>query len=326
MMKILVTGAAGFIGFHVCQDLLAKGHTVIGIDNLNPYYDPALKKARLAEIGDPSSFTFIEGDINDAALFKKLAADHADVTHVVHLAAQAGVRYSLEAPETYIQSNIVGLFNVLEFMRGLSNFQHFVFSSSSSVYGNSPKFPLSVEDRTDAPISLYAATKKSGEAMAHSYSHLFDIPTTILRFFTVYGPWGRPDMAPYIFTKCIHEGTKMPLYDNGQAVRSFTYIDDITDGVVSSLSVPPKPENAAPYRILNIGNDQTNPLKDLITAIEDNLGKKAILDPKPAQPGDVKKTAADIDETRALFGFDPKTSLEEGVAQFVAWYKKYHNI
>ena len=324
-MKIIITGAAGFIGFHVCQYFLKTGVTVIGIDNFDSHYSPELKKARINKIIEHDNFIFIKGNINNSSLFDELYSSYSDAEYVIHLAAQTGVRYSLENPDIYIQSNIVGLFNILEFIKKLPNLKNFIFSSSSSVYGNSIKFPFSVNDKTDSPISIYAATKKSGETIAYSYSDLFKIPTTILRFFTVYGPWGRPDMAPYIFTKCIYNGEKIPLYGNGEAIRSFTYIDDVISGIASSLSMNFDMQNNTPYRILNIGNNKANSLKQLIETIEKNLGKKALLNYMPAKIGDVNKTIADISQTQKAFEFIPKTSLDEGIKKLVKWYKNYHN-
>lgn len=329
-MKVLVTGAAGFIGFHLTLALLNRDDEVVGIDNLNNYYDPALKHLRLNEIAKHSrhsKFEFIKADISDRALMEELFADHSfDV--VVNLAAQAGVRYSLENPHTYIESNLVGFINILEGCRH-SKVKHLVYASSSSVYGMNVEQPFSESDRVDHPISLYAATKKSNELMAHTYSHLYNIPTTGLRFFTVYGPYGRPDMAYYKFTKAILNGAPINVYNNGDMKRDFTYIDDIVKGVVRVMGEIPflhedkytavKP----PYRIYNIGNSNPETLRDFITAIEEACGLKANENLLPMQPGDVPSTYADIDQMRHLCGFNPHTSIEEGINKFVKWYVDY---
>ena len=322
---ILVTGAAGFIGFSAAVRLLQAGHHVVGIDNLNDYYDVSLKEARLRELDNFEHFTFVKQDIADMAGLDKLAKEHGPFKKVIHLAAQAGVRYSLEKPHTYVQSNLVGHLNILELCRHTENFEHLVYASSSSVYGKNEKLPYAVEDRVDHPISLYAATKRGGELMSHTYSHLYGIPQTGLRFFTVYGPWGRPDMSPYIFTNAIIKGKKVPIFNNGDMMRDFTYIDDIIAGVIGVLKTPPEKDGEhAPYRLLNIGNNKAENLMDYVRVIEKAVGKKAEIDLLPMQPGDVKETYADIDETTRLTGYKPTTSIEEGIPKYVAWFKDYY--
>lgn len=320
---ILVTGAAGFIGFHLTKRLLLSGYRVAGVDSLNDYYDPALKRARLSELTAFERFSFTEGDLAENELVERLFAEtKPDV--VVHLAAQAGVRYSIENPRAYIESNIVGFFNVLEAVRH-NPVAHFLYASSSSVYGNRDKTPFSVEDRVDKPISLYAATKKSDELFAYTYAHLYGVPATGLRFFTVYGPFGRPDMAYYKFTKAILEGRSIDVYNNGDMLRDFTYIDDVTSCIESMLFSPPKPdETGAPCAVYNIGNNNPVKLIDFIRAIESALGKTATLNYLPMQAGDVEKTYADITSTQRDFGFSPKTQLSEGLQQFANWYLAYY--
>ena len=326
-MKILVTGAAGFIGFHLTMALLERGDKVIGIDNLNNYYDPALKQLRLDEIAKhskSSNFEFIKADIANRELMEELFASHKfDV--VLNLAAQAGVRYSLENPHAYVDSNVVGFVNILEGCRH-SKVKHLVYASSSSVYGMNVKQPFSTDDRVDYPISLYAATKKSNELMAHTYSHLYNIPTTGLRFFTVYGPYGRPDMAYYKFTKAILNGESIDVYNNGEMKRDFTYIDDIVEGVLRVLDSVPMPqintESAVtpPYKLFNIGNNNPVMLSDFIAAIEKSCNKKAKKIFLPMQPGDVLNTFADIDDLVNEIGFRPSTSINSGIDKFVNWY------
>jgi UDP-glucuronate 4-epimerase len=328
-MKVLVTGAAGFIGFHLSLALLDRGDEIIGIDNLNDYYDPVLKQLRLNEIQNhskTSNFKFIKADIADRVFIKKLFSSHKfDV--VVNLAAQAGVRYSLENPHAYVDSNLVGFVNILEGCRN-SKVKHLIFASSSSVYGMNVKQPFSTGDCVDYPISLYAATKKSNELIAHSYSHLYDIPTTGLRFFTVYGPYGRPDMAYYKFTKAIQNGDSIDVYNNGDMKRDFTYIDDIVEGVVRVIDKVPTPrENKystvkPPYRIYNIGNNNPVTLRDFIAAIERACGSKAKKIFLPMQAGDVPTTFADIDDLENEVGFRPSTSITSGIHKFVNWYNK----
>jgi UDP-glucuronate 4-epimerase len=327
-MKVLVTGAAGFIGFHLTLALLGRDDEVVGIDNLNNYYDPALKQLRLDNIAKHSkysNFEFIKADISDRSFMEQLFADNSfDV--VVNLAAQAGVRYSLENPHAYVDSNLTGFVNVLEGCRH-SQVKHLVYASSSSVYGMNVKQPFSTDDRVDYPISLYAATKKSNELMAHTYSHLYDIPTTGLRFFTVYGPYGRPDMAYYKFTKAILGGDPIDVYNNGDMKRDFTYIDDIVEGVVRVMDKIPTPQAnkystaKPPYRLYNIGNNNPVTLRDFITAIEDACGSKADENLLPMQPGDVPLTYADIKPLNDLSGFSPSTSIKYGLDQFVQWFK-----
>ena len=321
---ILVTGAAGFIGYHLSKRLLLGGYRVVGVDSMNDYYDPQLKRARLGELAAFERFSFTEGDLAENELVEKLfAGTKPDV--VVHLAAQAGVRYSIENPRAYIESNVIGFFNVLEQARH-HPVEHFLYASSSSVYGNREETPFSVEDRVDKPVSLYAATKKSNELFAYTYSHLYDIPATGLRFFTVYGPFGRPDMAYYKFTKAILENKTIDVYNGGDMLRDFTYIDDVTSCIEKMLFCPPKPdETGAPNAVYNIGNHNPVKLIDFIRAIEDALGKRAQINYLPMQAGDVEKTYANIEETQRDFGFDPSTQIEEGLKQFANWYKTYYN-
>ena len=329
-MQILVTGAAGFIGFHLSIGLLESDYKVVGIDNLNDYYDPALKKLRINQIANhPKSdnFEFIKADISDRLFMERLFADFSfDV--VVNLAAQAGVRYSLENPHVYVESNLVGFVNILEGCRN-SKIKHLVYASSSSVYGMNVKQPFSTEDKVDFPISLYAATKKSNELMAHTYSHLFDIPTTGLRFFTVYGPYGRPDMAYYKFTKNILEGGIIDVYNNGDMERDFTYIDDIVQGLLAVILKPPTKKQSCysaanpPYQLFNIGNNNPVSLRKFITVIERSCNIKANERLLPMQPGDVPSTFADIDNLVNEYGFKPSTSIEDGIEKFVSWYKQY---
>ena len=330
-MKILVTGAAGFIGFHLIKALLKQDCFIVGIDNLNAYYDVNLKKDRLKILSEHSteaSFKFIKLDLADRTAMASLFADYGfDI--VVNLGAQAGVRYSIEKPHEYVDSNLVGFVNILEGCRH-AKVKHLVYASSSSVYGMNIKQPFSTKDRVDFPISLYAATKKSNELMAHTYSHLYNIPTTGLRFFTVYGPYGRPDMAYFSFTKKILAGEQIDVYNNGEMQRDFTYIDDIVEGIVRVIDKVPAPQQSvattatAPYQIYNIGNNQPVTLRRFITAIEDACGKKAKENLLPMQPGDVPATYADIDELINDIDFIPKTSIEDGITKFVAWYKAYY--
>ncbi len=335
-MKILVTGAAGFIGSTLALRLLARGDSVVGVDNLNDYYDVRLKQARLARLEPDSRFRFAKLDITDragvAALF---AGERFDA--VMHLAAQAGVRYSIEHPQPYIDVNLAGFGNVLEGARR-SMAGHFVFASSSSVYGANTKLPFSERDNVDHPVSLYAATKKANELMAHSYAHLYSLPCTGLRFFTVYGPWGRPDMALFKFTAGILAGQSIPVFNRGDMVRDFTYIDDIVEGVVRTIDRPaaaderwdaatPDPSTSrAPYRVYNIGNNQPVKLMRYIEVLEQCLGRKARLDLLPMQQGDVPATYADVSALEAAVGFRPATSVETGVARFVEWYKDYYGV
>lgn len=332
-MKTLITGAAGFIGFHLTSALLNRGDHVIGIDNMNDYYDPSLKQSRLDEIVkniNSSNFEFIKADISNRNIIEELfASNKFDI--VINLAAQAGVRYSLENPHAYIDSNVAGFLNILEGCRH-SEVKHLVFASSSSVYGMNTKQPFSPKDRSDYPISLYAATKKSNELMAYTYSHLYDIPITGLRFFTVYGPYGRPDMAYYKFTKAILNGDSIDVYNNGEMKRDFTYIDDIVEGVIRVIESIPIPQacketSAMPaYKLYNIGNNNPVMLYDFISAIEKSCGKRAKKILLPIQPGDVPVTYADIDELYNDIDFKPSTSITSGVDKFVKWYMKEFKI
>jgi UDP-glucuronate 4-epimerase len=326
-MSILVTGAAGFIGFHTANALLARGERVIGVDDLNAYYDVRLKEARLKRLTDQKGFSFHRIDIADRGAVNDVFTANRDLDRVVHLAAQAGVRYSLENPFAYTHANVEGQLVLLEAARRLPHLRHFVYASSSSVYGGNTKLPFSVEDRVDNPVSMYAATKKSDELMSHCYSHLFRMPNTGLRFFTVYGPWGRPDMSAYIFTRAILAGEPVPVFNRGDMKRDFTYIDDIVAGVVACLDRPPEDRpDAPPHRIYNLGNNKPEPLLRFISLIEAALGATANLKMEPMQPGDVKETYADIESSRRDFGFDPVTTIDEGIPRFVAWYREYHRV
>ena len=333
-MKVLVTGCAGFIGMHAAERLLARGDEVVGVDNLNDYYDVALKQARLARLEAAARFRFERLDIADAPAMARLFAQER-FDGVVHLAAQAGVRHSLQNPLSYAQSNLVGFVNVLEGCRH-GGVGHLVYASSSSVYGGNRRMPFSEHDAVDHPVSLYAATKKSNELMAHAYSHLFGLPATGLRFFTVYGPWGRPDMALFLFTRAILEGRPIDVFNHGRMQRDFTYIDDIVDGVLRVLDRPAAPDPgfdplrpdaataSAPFRIYNIGNHQPVGLLDYIEALERALGRKAEKNFLPMQAGDVEATYADIGDLAAAVGFAPRMPLAEGVAAFVDWYQSYY--
>jgi UDP-glucuronate 4-epimerase len=334
MRKILVTGAAGFIGFHLSRRLLERGNEVVGVDNMNPYYDVTLKEARLLLLEKNGAFRFIRADIADrkamAALFEE---ERFDI--VVNLAAQAGVRYSLENPHAYVESNIAGFMNVLEGCRH-QHVRHLVFASSSSVYGANTRMPFSVHDNVDHPLSLYAATKKANELMAHTYASLYGLPCTGLRFFTVYGPWGRPDMALFLFTRAILEGRPIDVFNEGQMERDFTYIDDIVEGVARIMERIPVPDAAwngaspdpaisfAPYRLYNIGNNQPVALMDFIAILEGHLGREAKKNFLPMQAGDVPATFADVDDLMADADFKPATPIEEGIRRFVAWYHEYY--
>jgi len=332
-MNILITGCAGFIGFHTAKRFIENGYNVIGVDNLNDYYDVQLKKDRLKNINS-ELFKFYKFDLNQKEELKDLFYSHK-IDYVINLAAQAGVRYSLTNPEEYMHSNILGFLNILELCRDFK-VKHLVYASSSSVYGMNKKIPFSVCDNVDHPISLYAASKKSNELMAHTYSHLFNIPSTGLRFFTVYGPWGRPDMALFLFTKNIIEGKEIDVYNHGNMLRDFTYIDDIVTGIYeltkkiptpSSTWNPIKPDpsfSSAPYRIFNIGNNKPTKLMDFIQLIEESVGKKAKISFMDMQPGDVESTFADIDAINDYVGFVPQTNIYDGVEKFVRWYKRYY--
>lgn len=323
-MSILVTGAAGFIGFHVAHKLLTQGKTVIGVDNLNTYYDVGLKKTRLQALQEHSNFHFELLDISDKTTVTKFHKKYPSLDSIIHLAAQAGVRYSLVNPYAYSESNLTGHLCLLELARA-TQVKHFVYASSSSVYGANTKLPFSIQDTTDTPISLYAATKKACELMSYSYSHLYNIPSTGLRFFTVYGPWGRPDMAAYIFTKAIFENKAIALFNHGNMRRNFTYIDDIVQGILSCLTSPP-PNTGPLHRIYNLGNNRSESLLDFVQVLEHIIGKKAQIVLQPMQPGDVKETIADISESTADFGFTPHTNIQAGLKNFVAWYKNYYKI
>ena len=335
-MHCLVTGAAGFIGFHLSLRLLKEGHEVTGIDNLNNYYDVNVKKTRLNILQDHAKFVFRQIDLVDRPSMEKLFQD-VSFDRVINLAAQAGVRHSLTHPHDYIDSNIVGFLNILEGCRN-SKVPHLVFASSSSVYGLNTKMPFSVHDNVDHPISLYAATKKSNELMAHSYSYLYDLPTTGLRFFTVYGPWGRPDMALFLFTEGILKGQPIKVFNNGDMRRDFTYIDDIIEGVVRVMNLVPRPNpdwngmapdpgsSPAPYRIYNIGNNNPVLLMDFISAIEQALNKSAVKEFLPLQPGDVPESFADVEDLYEAVGFKPATSITHGIEQFVKWYLEYYKV
>ena len=335
-MKVMVTGAAGFIGFHLTQRLLARGDEVVGVDIVNDYYDVNLKLGRLAQIQDHQNFTFVKCALEDRDAIEKVFKDHQP-QRVVNLAAQAGVRYSLENPHAYIDSNIVGFTNILEGCRH-NGVEHLVYASSSSVYGANTRMPFSVHHNVDHPVSLYAASKKANELMAHTYSHLFNLPTTGLRFFTVYGPWGRPDMALFIFTKAILEGKPIQVFNYGKHRRDFTYIDDIVEGVIRTLDQVAAPNeqwsgdspdpgtSKAPYRIYNIGSNRPVELLRYIEVLEQNLGKEAEKELLPMQPGDVPDTYADVDALVEDVDYKPGTPLETGIANFVSWYRDYYKV
>ena len=319
---ILLTGAAGFIGFHVAEALLKRGDVVLGIDNLNPYYDVALKEARLAQLEKNSRFSFRKADISDREAMKQVAAEHPEITAIVHLAAQAGVRHSLVDPYVYVQSNVMGQVVMLELARATANLHHFVYASSSSVYGGNAKLPFAVNDPTTRPDSLYAATKSAGELAARTYAHLYGIAATGLRFFTVYGPWGRPDMALFIFTRAILAGRPIRVFNRGEMWRDFTFIDDVVNGVVRALDRPPA--GSPPHALYNLGNHRSEKLTDFIAVLEEALGRKAEVRLEPMQPGDVPATYADIEESRRDLGFEPTTSIRDGIPRFVQWYKEHY--
>lgn len=319
-MAILVTGAAGFIGSHVCRRLLSRGDEVVGVDNLDDYYDPALKKARLSWLTDKRNFSFLQLDIAEEGVLGGTALDGRRITKVVHLAAQAGVRYSLENPRAYIRSNIAGHLEILELCRALPSFEHLVYASSSSVYGGNQKVPFSETDRVDRSVSLYAATKRADELMSHTYSHLYGIPQTGLRFFTVYGPWGRPDMAYWLFTQAMLEGKPIRVFNHGEMQRDFTYVDDVAEAVVAVLDRAPTAEKP-PHRVYNVGNNNPVRLGHFIDVLENLLGVQAVRRYEPMQPGDMERTFADMTELERDFGFKPRITIEEGLARFVAWYR-----
>lgn len=333
---ILVTGAAGFIGFHVAQALLQAGHKVVGLDSLNNYYDPRLKEARLGILKNNPGFSFFKLDLADRDATGKFFVNHRCPV-VIHLAAQAGVRYSIENPQAYVDANLQGFMNVLEGCRN-TDCRHLLFASSSSVYGANTKLPFSVHDNVDHPISLYAASKKANELMAHAYSHLYRIPSTGLRFFTVYGPWGRPDMAMFLFAKAILEGQPIKLFNHGDMRRDFTYVDDVVEAVVRLIDHAPAggmlQPNAvadpgtsnAPWRIFNVGNNHPEELSKVVALLEKEFGRTAAKELLPMQPGDVPATYADVDDLMREVGFRPSTSIEDGIARFAAWYRDYHRI
>ena len=335
-MTVLATGAAGFIGFHTAKALLDRGDTVIGLDNVNDYYDVALQNARLNELTPHESFHFIKADLKDRAAIERAFVEHKP-SRVIHLAAQAGVRYSLIDPHRYIDANIVGFLHILEGCRQ-HNVEHLVYASSSSVYGANTRIPFSVHQNVDHPLSLYAATKKANELMAHTYAHLYRFPVTGLRFLTVYGPWGRPDMAPFIFTRKIVAGEPIDVFNHGHHQRDFTYIDDVVEAVVRTVDHPARPDpkwssndpdpatSNAPHRLYNLGNHTPVALLDFIAAIEKATGTAAKKDMLPMQPGDVAATYADVTELKAAIGFEPKTSLDEGIKRFVGWYRQFYRV
>lgn len=323
-MSILLTGAAGFIGYHVAEALLQRGESVLGIDNLNDYYDPSLKHARLERLRGHAGFFFQKIDIADREAMEALRVAQPQLRQVIHLAAQPGVRYSLEHPHVYAESNLVGHLNVLEFCRHMEHCEHLVYASSSSVYGGNHKLPFSESDPVEQPVSLYAATKRADELMSHTYAHLYGVPSTGLRFFTVYGPWGRPDMAAFKFVKAIFEGRPIDVYNHGEMRRDFTYVDDIVAGVLAALNTPP--DEVPLHRVFNLGNHQSEELTEFIRVIESTVGVKAVLNMKPMQPGDVKETYADIALARKYLGFEPRTSIAEGIPRFVEWYREFYSV
>jgi UDP-glucuronate 4-epimerase len=321
-VTVFLTGAAGFIGYHVAEALLARGETVVGADNLNPYYDVRLKEARLDRLRTKPNFLFHHLDISDRHAVAPLFERHKDISEIVHLAAQAGVRHSLIDPYSYVQSNVMGHLVMLEAARQLSGLRHFVYASTSSVYGANQDLPFRETDRVDTPVSLYAATKRADELMSHAYAHLFGLRQTGLRFFTVYGPWGRPDMAYFSFARAIVAGEPITLYDGGRLKRDFTYVDDIVDGVVGCLAHPPM--ERVPARVLNIGNHRCEEVRELVSLLEQALDRTAIVHSVPRPPMDVAETYADVDAIGALTGFQPRTSLAEGIPRFVAWFRAWN--
>jgi UDP-glucuronate 4-epimerase len=323
-MTVVVTGVAGFIGYHIACALLERGQAVIGIDIVNSYYDVALKDARLARLAGRDGFSFHRADIADREAMATILGEAGPIAGVIHLAAQAGVRYSLEDPYAYIHSNLLAPATLFETVRRLDPVPKLVYASSSSVYGRNQKTPFAIEDRADHPVSLYAATKRGGELLAESYAGMYGLPSTGLRFFTVYGPWGRPDMAYFSFTEAIFAGRPIPVFNQGDLERDFTYIDDAVDGVIAALDLPVDPER--PHRLYNIGNNRPEPVMRFIEVIERAVGRKAELRFKPMQPGDVKVTAAEIQDSRRDLGFEPRISIDDGIPRFVAWYKEYHGL
>ena len=323
-MVVLVTGAAGFIGYHTAIALLDRGERVIGVDNFNHYYDVSLKEARYAQLETRPGFEMHRIDISDRPAMEHLVNVNSDIDGIIHLAAQAGVRYSLENPYAYIQSNVVGQMVMLELARNLPRLRHMVYASSSSVYGGNTKLPFTLEDPVDHPVSLYAATKRSDELMGHCYSHLYRIPMSGLRFFTVYGRWGRPDMAAFIFTKAILEGRPIKVFNHGDMKRDFTHISDIVSGILGCLDRPPAAEDGAPHKLYNLGNNTPEPLMRFIKVIERSTNQKAEIDFEPMQPGDVHATYADISALQEAVGFKPDTPIKTGLGKFVDWYRQYY--
>jgi UDP-glucuronate 4-epimerase len=324
-MTILLTGVAGFIGYHVAEALLGRGESVLGVDSVNAYYDPTLKEARLARLAGRPGFRFARLDVADAPALRAVAEEAGDVDRVVHLAAQAGVRHSLEQPQAYIDANITGHLAVLELCRHRPGLRHLVYASSSSVYGGNAKLPWSIEDSVDRPLSLYGATKRADELMSYSYAHLFGLPSTGLRFFTVYGPWGRPDMALFLFTRAVLAGQPLRLFNRGDMKRDFTFIDDIVAGILAALDRPPAAgPDAPPARVYNLGNRRSEQLRRLVELVEEACGRKAIVELAPMQPGDVRESFADIAASTRDLGFLPRVSIDEGVPRFVRWYREYY--
>jgi UDP-glucuronate 4-epimerase len=325
-MTILLTGAAGFIGFHVARTLLKRGEQVLGIDNLNDYYDVRLKKARLAILREFAGFSFVKLDVANRGEMLALADSRKDLRSIIHLAAQAGVRYSLQNPHAYVDANVTGTLVMLEAARRIDHLGAITYASSSSVYGANAKQPFSVEDRVDQPVSVYAATKRSCELMAHTFSHLYGLPATGLRYFTVYGPWGRPDMAAYLFTRAILANEPIKLFNEGRMARDFTYIGDIVEGTIAAHDRAPATADIVPHRLYNLGNHRPEKLLDFIGVLERELGRTARKELLPLQPGDVPESYADIEASRRDLGFEPKTTIETGLARFVEWYRQYHQV
>jgi UDP-glucuronate 4-epimerase len=321
-MSVLVTGAAGFIGSHVARALLARGESVVGVDNFSDYYDPVLKYARLKPLRDSNAFSFVEADIADRDAILPLAGRHT-IDRIVHLAAQPGVRHSLVDPYVYVQTNVMGHLVMLELARGLKDLRHFVYASSSSVYGGNTRLPFAVADRVDKPVSLYAATKRADELMAEAYAHQFGLKATGLRYFTVYGPWGRPDMSPWIFAKAIHEGRTIPLYHLGFVKRDYSYIDDVVAGTIAVLD---KPADAPAHRLYNLGAADSEDIVHVIKLFEKAMGREAKVELKPGDPFDMQETAADISDTTRDFGWTPTVAVEEGIPRFVEWFKAYNRL
>ena len=326
-MTILVTGAAGFIGHAVALSLLDRGDRVVGVDNVNDYYDTRLKEARLARLNRHGGFRFVRADVSDPSAMRDAAAELGPFRKIAHLAAQAGVRYSLENPMAYVESNLVGHARILELCRRTDGFEHLVYASSSSVYGGSAAAPFSTDDRVDRPVSLYAATKAADELMSHAYAHLYGLPQTGLRYFTVYGPWGRPDMALFLFTDAILNDRPIRVFNRGDMRRDFTYIDDIVDGTLRALDrPPPRAEGTPPHRVFNLGANRAERLLDVIGALEEALGRKAERRLEPMQPGDVPETWADVSAAAREIGYAPRTTIREGVPRFVDWFREYHGL